>query len=140
MLIATDLAARGIDVLGLLAVINYDLPRGADDFIHRTGRVGRSGSVISFVTAGTEPHFDFLEKRVLSSSRRIEREVLEGFAIDEAAWASESAALTASVPGSTHSLKGLGHDRTFGGLKGRRKSKKDKLREAAAAAIAAGQR
>ena len=139
MLIATDLAARGIDVLGLLAVINYDLPRGADDFIHRTGRVGRSGSVISFVTAGTEPHFDFLEKRVLSSSRRIEREVLEGFAIDEAAWASESAASTASVPGLTHSQMGLGHDRTFGGLKGRSKSKKDKLREAAAAAVAAGQ-
>jgi superfamily II DNA/RNA helicase len=145
VLIATDLAARGIDVLGLSAVINYDLPRGADDFVHRTGRTGRagrSGTAISFVSADTESHFDFLEKRVLmssssSSSLKIEREMLEGFAIDEAAWASEYAASTTSVPGSTHSDMGLGHDRTFGGVKGRRTSKKDKLREAAAAEAAA---
>ena len=144
MLIATDLAARGIDVPGLSAVINYDLPRGADDFVHRTGRTGRagrSGTAISFVSADTESHFDFLEKRVLmsssSSSLKIEREMLEGFAIDEAAWASEYAASTTSVPGSTHSDMGLGHDRTFGGVKGRRTSKKDKLREAAAAEAAA---
>jgi superfamily II DNA/RNA helicase len=145
VLIATDLAARGIDVPGLSAVINYDLPRGADDFVHRTGRTGRagrSGTAISFVSADTESHFDFLEKRVLmssssSSSLKIEREMLEGFAIDEAAWASEYAASTTSVPGSTHSDMGLGHDRTFGGVKGRRTSKKDKLREAAAAEAAA---
>ncbi|KAL3788245.1 hypothetical protein ACHAW5_005296 [Stephanodiscus triporus] len=93
---------------------------------------------ISFVTAGTESHFDFLERRALSSSSRaIKREVLDGFAIDEAAWASESAASSANVPGSSHSQMGLGHDRMFGGVKGRRKSKKDKLREAAATAAAA---
>ena len=140
VLIATDLAARGIDVQGLSAVINYDLPRGADDFVHRTGRTGRAGrtgSAISFVTASTESHFDFLEKRVLTSSQKIVREVLDGFDIDEAAWASESAASTTSVPGSTHSEMGLDHDRTFGGVKGRRKSKKDKLREAAAEADSA---
>ena len=53
---------------------------------------------------------------------------------DEAVWKMESAVSTASVPGAVHSEKGLEHDRTFGGIKGRRKSKKDKLREAAAAA------
>ncbi len=136
-LIATDLAARGIDIPGLFAVINYDLPRGPDDFVHRAGRTGwagATGSAVSFVTAGAESHFDLLERRVLTTlSRRIAREVLDGFPINEAAWASESAASTASMPGSTHSQMGLDQDRAFGGVKGRRKSKKEKLREAAAA-------
>lgn len=52
MLIATDVAARGIDVAGIGMVINFDLPRFAEDYIHRigrTGRAGRSGRAISLV-------------------------------------------------------------------------------------------
>jgi hypothetical protein len=63
--------------------------------------------------------------------------VLPNFTPDEEVWKRESAVATISLPGAMHSEKGLEHDRTFGGVKGRRKSKKDKLREAAAAAAAA---
>ena len=50
MLVATDVAARGIDVQGISHVINFDLPRQAEDYVHRigrTGRAGRSGIAIS---------------------------------------------------------------------------------------------
>lgn len=136
VLVSTDLAARGIDVEGLPVVFNYDLPRSAADFTHRTGRTGRagkSGVSVSFITPKKEAHFDFIEKRELQGLT-IEREVLPEFALDESTWEIEAAAGQMSVPGAKHSTKGLEHDRIFGGVKGRRKSKKDKLREAAAKA------
>ena len=55
VLIATDVAARGLDVDGLDLVINYDLPRSGDEYVHRIGRTGRAGEAglaISFVTHG----------------------------------------------------------------------------------------
>ena len=159
VLLSTDLAARGIDVERLQVVVNYDLPRGAADFTHRTGRTGRAGrdglavsslsfiiyillfvllfntcilleTKVTFVTASKESHFDFIEKKELSG-QNIEREVLPGFEPDEDTWQIQSKAEQTSIPGIVHSQKGLAHDRMFGGVKGRRKSKKDKLREAA---------
>ncbi len=53
VLVATDIAARGIDVTGIELVVNYDLPDHAEDYIHRIGRTGRagaSGHAISFAT------------------------------------------------------------------------------------------
>jgi ATP-dependent RNA helicase RhlE len=53
VLVATDIAARGIDVTGIEVVINFDLPMQAEDYIHRIGRTGRagaSGHAISFAT------------------------------------------------------------------------------------------
>lgn len=53
VLVATDIAARGIDVTGIELVINYDLPDHAEDYIHRIGRTGRAGAeghAISFAT------------------------------------------------------------------------------------------
>lgn len=44
VLVATDVAARGIDVAGITHVINYDLPRVAEDYVHRIGRTGRAGA------------------------------------------------------------------------------------------------
>ena len=136
VLIATDLAARGIDVEGLPVVVNYDLPRSTADFTHRTGRTGRAGktgTAISFVSAKSESHFDLIEKQELRHHQdEIQREVLDKFPIDEDSWIFDKEASTISVPGAAHSQKGLAHDRMFGGVKGRRKSKKDKLREAAA--------
>ncbi len=136
VLVSTDLAARGIDVAGLPVVINYDLPRSAADFTHRNGRTGRAGEngvSISFITPKKESHFDFIEKREMHGEK-IEREVLPEFALDESTWEIEAKAETISIPGAVHSSKGLEHDKIFGGVKGRRKSKKDKLREAAAKA------
>jgi len=54
VLVATDIAARGIDVSGIELVVNYDLPEQAEDYVHRigrTGRAGRQGKAISLVTA-----------------------------------------------------------------------------------------
>lgn len=45
VLVATDIAARGIDVSGIELVINYDLPENAEDYVHRIGRTGRAGAV-----------------------------------------------------------------------------------------------
>jgi ATP-dependent RNA helicase RhlE len=53
VLVATDIAARGIDVTGIELVVNYDLPTNAEDYVHRigrTGRAGRSGRAVSFAT------------------------------------------------------------------------------------------
>jgi superfamily II DNA/RNA helicase len=111
VLIATDVAARGIDILELPAVVNFDLPRSTDDYVHRIGRTGRAGSsgvAVSFVSAATEAHFRLIEKR---NRFRLERERLPGFEP------------TATMP----MPAGPG----TGGVKGARKSKKDKLREAA---------
>ena len=115
VLVATDLAARGIDLVHLPVVVNFDLPRSADDYTHRIGRTGRAGAsglAISFIcadAAGSEAHFRLIEKR---QGARVSRESVAGF----------EAELTAE-PAPTDSK---------GGLKGKRRSKKDKLREAAA--------
>jgi superfamily II DNA/RNA helicase len=53
ILVATDVAARGIDVVDITHVINYSVPKGYDDYIHRIGRTGRAGQIgyaFTFVT------------------------------------------------------------------------------------------
>jgi ATP-dependent RNA helicase RhlE len=79
ILVATDVAARGIDIMQLAAVVNYDLPRSAVDYVHRigrTGRAGESGAAVSFVSAATEMHFRLIEKR---HKMRLPRERVAGF-------------------------------------------------------------
>ena len=66
VVIATDVAARGLDIALLPVVVNYDLPRSALDYTHRigrTGRAGESGVAISFVSAESQAHFHLIEKR-----------------------------------------------------------------------------
>jgi superfamily II DNA/RNA helicase len=116
VLVATDLAARGLDITQLPVVVNYDLPRSAVDYIHRIGRTGRAGETglaVSFITAESHSHFLLIEKR---NHLAIEREHITGFEPTEA---------PLPPPPS-------------GGIKGKRKSKKDKLRETAARATASG--
>ncbi|MDP4626297.1 MAG: DEAD/DEAH box helicase [Akkermansiaceae bacterium] len=111
VLVATDLAARGLDIAQLPVVVNYDLPRSAVDYTHRIGRTGRAGEAgvaVSFVAAESQAHFLLIEKR---NGSNIVREEILGFEPTESA--------PPPSPGT-------------GGVKGRRKSKKDKLREAEA--------
>jgi ATP-dependent RNA helicase RhlE len=85
VLIATDVAARGIDIAQLPVVVNYDLPRSTADYTHRIGRTGRAGDTgvaVSFVPAGTEAHFRLIEKR---QHMRLTRELIAGFEPVEAA-------------------------------------------------------
>ena len=67
VLVATDIAARGIDVEGISHVINYDFPMHAEDYVHRIGRTGRAeaaGDAISFVTNDDAPYVRGLEKMI----------------------------------------------------------------------------
>ena len=137
VLIATDLASRGLDIKGLPVVINYDLPRSPADFTHRIGRTGRagmSGVAVSFVSPSNESHFNLIERKILKA--KMFRETLPGLEPDEEKWVNQKAEYEQSLPGVQHSSEGLAHDKMYGGIKGKRKSKKDKLREAAAAASA----
>ncbi len=111
VVLATDLAARGLDIEKLPAVVNFDLPRSAVDYTHRIGRTGRAGEAglaISFVCPETLHHWNLIEKR---HNVKLALETIQGFEATQA------------VPeqGSAN-----------GGIKGKRPSKKDKLRQMAA--------
>jgi len=65
LLVATDVAARGLDVTSISHVINFDLPRFAEDYVHRIGRTGRagaSGTAISFALPGDAIHLERIER------------------------------------------------------------------------------
>ena len=67
VLVATDLAARGIDISDLPHVVNYDLPRSPNDYIHRIGRTGRAetpGDALTLLCPEDLPHFRVIEKRL----------------------------------------------------------------------------
>jgi len=79
ILIATDIAARGIDVTGLSHVVNFDVPHVSDDYIHRVGRTARAeavGDAVTFVCPEEEADFRAIERVV---GRRIPRVTVPGF-------------------------------------------------------------
>ena len=79
VLVATDIAARGIDVEGISHVINFDFPPQPEDYVHRIGRTGRAkaiGDAISFVTPEDASNLRALERFI---ARGIPRKVAEGF-------------------------------------------------------------
>jgi ATP-dependent RNA helicase RhlE len=79
ILVATDIASRGIDILSISHVINYDMPESTDDYIHRIGRTGRvekSGEALTLVTKEDASKIRDLEKIL---KKPLERVTLEGF-------------------------------------------------------------
>ncbi|MGD2068108.1 MAG: DEAD/DEAH box helicase [Gemmatimonadota bacterium] len=79
VLVATDIAQRGLDVEGISHVVNYDVPQDPEDYVHRIGRTGRAGatgSAVTFVTAADLGALKTLEHHL---GRRIERIHLEDF-------------------------------------------------------------
>ncbi|PKO61602.1 MAG: RNA helicase [Betaproteobacteria bacterium HGW-Betaproteobacteria-18] len=116
VVVATDVAARGLDIAGLPVVVNFDLPRSASDYTHRVGRTGRAGEpglAASFISATTLAHWRLIAKR---QRLALELESIPGFEAMETAPPASSAP---DAPGN-------------GGIKGLRPSKKDKLRALAA--------
>ncbi|MDD2266240.1 DEAD/DEAH box helicase [Sulfuricurvum sp.] len=110
ILFATDIAARGLDIDDITCVVNFDLPRSPADYIHRIGRTaraGKSGIAVSFISYEDMDHFKLIEKR---SNIKLDREQIEGF-----------------------ELQGTPPPKVRGPepVKGKGKSKKDKLREQA---------
>jgi superfamily II DNA/RNA helicase len=113
VVVATDMASRGLDISELPVVVNFDLPRSSDDYTHRIGRTGRAGEAgiaVSFVTAATQAHFHLIQKR---HGLQLDLEHVPGFEPTDVAQAPNT-----------------------GGIKGKRPNKKDKLRAQMAAAAA----
>ena len=79
VLVATDIAARGLDIADVSHVINYDVPQHPEDYIHRIGRTGRaeaSGDAFTLMVAEDSPHVASIERFI---SKKIERIKLETF-------------------------------------------------------------
>jgi ATP-dependent RNA helicase RhlE len=79
VLVATDIAARGLDIEELPHVVNYDLPHVAEDYLHRIGRTGRAGATgeaIALVSGEDRPLLAAIERL---TGRRIEQRVIAGF-------------------------------------------------------------
>jgi ATP-dependent RNA helicase RhlE len=96
VLVATDIAARGIDVEGISHVVNFDFPPQPEDYVHRIGRTGRAkaiGDAISFVTPDDVANLRALERFI---SRGVPRKVAEGF--DASAYKAEARTMTSWRP------------------------------------------
>jgi ATP-dependent RNA helicase RhlE len=98
VLVATDIAARGIDVDGISHVVNYDFPMHSEDYVHRIGRTGRAhaiGDAISFITPEDQGPLRSLERFI---GRGIVRKKAEGFDYNEAAPPRDERGRRAGVP------------------------------------------
>ena len=79
ILVATDIAARGLDIPDLPAVINFDMPQSKEDYIHRigrTGRAGKSGEAVSFLSVDEDEMFRSIERMM---KLKIPKESFEGY-------------------------------------------------------------
>jgi ATP-dependent RNA helicase RhlE len=126
VVVATDMASRGLDIAQLPVVVNYDLPRSATDYTHRIGRTGRAGEpglAVNFVSSDTEAHFRLIEKR---HGLQVPLELVAGFEPQEPLHDAELQTDTDAAP------RHEGPPANTGGIKGKRPSKKDKLRAEAA--------
>jgi ATP-dependent RNA helicase RhlE len=79
VLVATDIASRGIDIESLPHVVNYDLPNVSEDYVHRigrTGRAGESGEAVTLLCGEDRPLLSAIERLI---NRKIEQKIVAGF-------------------------------------------------------------
>jgi ATP-dependent RNA helicase RhlE len=116
-LVATDIAARGLDIEQLPHVVNFDLPNVPEDYVHRIGRTGRAGATgeaISLVSREEQPLLRDIERVI---RRQLPREVVPGF---EAGTAPSASFVDAQVPRDSQPAPRRGGQRPEGG--GRREA------------------
>ena len=82
VLVATDIAARGLDIEELPIVVNFDLPHQAEDYVHRIGRTGRAGNVGLAVTLVTPEDLPMLKEIELLTKQVIAQQVFPGYEHD----------------------------------------------------------
>jgi len=132
VLVATDLASRGIDVKDITHVFNYDMPRFAEDYIHRIGRTGRAnkkGLALSFVSPTDREHLRKIER---FTGMKIETKVIAG--MEPTKGASENAEKKKRGGGSGPFNKSKrGFDKTRKTFKNRTNAKKRMHRKSTAA-------
>lgn len=93
VLVATDIAARGIDVTGIEVVLNYDLPNDPSDYVHRIGRTaraGREGRAISFATPDQSRNIRDIERLIRAPIKRSAHASFAPVAMDQRAPAPQS--------------------------------------------------
>jgi ATP-dependent RNA helicase RhlE len=112
VLVATDIAARGIDVDGISHVVNYDFPMHVEDYVHRIGRTGRAhavGDAISFVTPEDHGELRALERFI---GRGIVRKKAEGFNYSAGAPPQNAPGNDRRIPQQPNQNQGGGNRRT----------------------------
>ncbi len=80
ILVATDIASRGLDISNVGYVINYNVPEHSEDYVHRIGRTGRANREGKAITLFSSEETEFLKRIETLINSRIERKKLEGFA------------------------------------------------------------
>ena len=79
ILVATDIAARGLDIEQLPQVVNFDLPNVAEDYVHRIGRTGRAGATGTAISLVSADEVDLLSDIERLTQKLLPREVMDGF-------------------------------------------------------------
>jgi superfamily II DNA/RNA helicase len=82
VLVATDVASRGLDIEGLPQVINFDIPHSPEDYVHRIGRTGRAGLGGEAISLVAPPDLEALAAIERLIKRKIERTLVAGFQPD----------------------------------------------------------
>ncbi len=116
VMVATDIASRGLDIAGVTHVINFDVPQHPEDYVHRIGRTGRAqnvGDAYTIYTAEEVTHMQMIERFI---GQRIERLKLDGFPYKYTALFSDEN----SVAGTMRAGGAAGGHVRFGGRRRRR--------------------
>jgi superfamily II DNA/RNA helicase len=126
LLVATDVAARGLDVNGISHVINFDLPMAAEDYVHRIGRTGRAGAsgvAISFVGRSDLPRLERIERFIAQS---LAQSVIAGLEPTRPLHAARGARPGSGRPGNARPVNGRPGDRRESGNRWQKSAPRDR--------------